>query len=172
MINMQPLLVAAAFGKEGRDMKIRIEVDEEREEEEVLIRCREINEEIIQLEKSLRRAEKEFQNILLYRDKTEYYYPVRRIYFFETEGDAVYAHTEKESFLTEMKLYELEEFLPESFVRISKSTIVNMRYIYSITRNVTASSEVKLMGTHKQVFVSRNYYKQLREKLVEMRMRR
>ena len=89
MISMQQLLLAAAFGKEGRDMKIRIEVDEEREEEEVLIRCREINEEIIQLEKNLRRAEKEFQNILLYREKTEYYYPVRQIYFFETEGDAV-----------------------------------------------------------------------------------
>ena len=44
MMSMQPLLLAAAFDKEGRDMKIRIEVDEEREEEEVLIRCREINE--------------------------------------------------------------------------------------------------------------------------------
>lgn len=153
-------------------MKIRIEVDEGWEEEEVLIRCRQVNEEVLQLERSLRQAEKEFQNILLYRNKTEYYYPVRQICFFETEGDAVYAHTGRESFLTEMKLYELEEFLPESFQRISKSTIVNVRYIYSITRNVTASSEVKLMDTHKQVYVSRNYYKQLREKLVEMRMRR
>lgn len=153
-------------------MKIRIEVDEDREEEEVLIRCRKVSEEVLQLEKSLRRAEKEFQNILLYRNKTEYYYPVRQIYFFETEGDAVYAHTQRESFLTEMKLYELEEFLPESFLRISKSTIVNVRYIYSITRNVAASSEVKLTDTHKQVFVSRNYYKRLREKLVEMRMKK
>ena len=153
-------------------MKIRIEVDEEREEEEVLIRCRQVSEEVLQLEKSLRRVEKEFQNILLYRNKTEYVVPVREIYFFETEGDAVYAHTKKESFLTEMKLYELENFLPESFLRISKSTIVNVRYIYSITRNVTASSEVRLMDTHKEVFVSRNYYKQLREKLVEMRMRK
>lgn len=153
-------------------MKIRIEVDEEREEEEVVIRCRQISEEALQLEKSLRRAEKEFQNILLYRNKTEYVVPVREIYFFETESDMVYAHTKKESFLTEMKLYELEDFLPESFLRISKSTIVNVRYIYSITRNVTASSEVKLMDTHKQVYVSRNYYKRLREKIVEMRMRR
>ena len=153
-------------------MKIRIEVDEEREEEEVLIRCRQVSEEVLQLEKSLRRVEKEFQNILLYRNKTVYVVPVREIYFFETEGDGVYAHTKKESLLTEMKLYELEDFLPESFLRISKSTIVNVRYIYSITRNVTASSEVRLMDTHKQVFVSRNYYKQLREKLVEMRMRK
>ncbi len=153
-------------------MRIRIEIDEECTEEEVLIRCQEVNEEVLLLEKSLRKAEKEFQSILLYRDKTEYYYPVRKICFFETEGDAVYAHTEKESFLTEMKLYELMDFLPDSFARISKSTIVNTRFIYSITRNVTASSEVKLINTHKQVFVSRKYYKQLREKLVEMRMRK
>ena len=153
-------------------MKIRIEIDEAQQEEEVIIRCREVNEEVFQLQNTLRKAEKEFGSILLYRDKTEYYYPVRQIYFFETEGDAVYAHTEKESFLTEMKLYELMDFLPDSFVRISKSTIVNARYIYSITRNVTASSEVKLMDTHKQVYVSRNYYKELREKLIEMRMRR
>lgn len=153
-------------------MKIRIEVDEEREEEEVIIRCRRVSEEVLQLEKSLRRAEKEFQSILLYRNKTEYVVPIREIYFFETEGDAVYAHTKRDSFLTAMKLYELEDFLPESFLRISKSTIVNVRYIYSITRNVTASSEVRLMDTHKEVFVSRNYYKLLREKLVEMRMRK
>lgn len=153
-------------------MKIRIEIDETISEDEVLIRCREVNEEILEIQKSIQKAGKEFQEILLYRDKTEYYYPVRDIYFFETREDAVYAHTATESFLTDKKLYELMDLLPDSFVRISKSTIVNARYIYSITRNVTASSEVKLLDTHKQVYVSRSFYKQLREKLLEMRMRR
>ena len=67
------------------------------------------------------------------------------------------------------RLYELEEFLPGHFLRISKSTILNTEKVYAIRRNLTASSEVEFQNTHKQVFVSRAYYKSLRHKLEEKR---
>lgn len=153
-------------------MKIRIELEENLQEEEIVIRCRELTEEVLQIQKAIVEKEKEFQDILLFKDKTEYYYPLKEILFFETQGDMVYAHTKTESFSTEFKLYALEDFLPDSFLRISKSTIVNLEQIYSITRNVTASSEIKFWDTHKQAYVSRNYYKQLRTKLEEKRMKR
>ena len=63
------------------------------------------------------------------------------------------------------KLYELEELLPGSFMRISKSTIANLDYIYSITRNLTASSVVEFVGSNKRAMVSRGYYKLLVERL-------
>lgn len=153
-------------------MKIRIELDKTAQEDEIIIRCRELSEEILQIQKVITEKEKEYQNILLYKDKTEYYYPLKEILFFETQGDCVYAHTKRESFSTDFKLYSLEAFLPDSFMRISKSTIVNLEPIYSITKNLTASSEIKFRDTHKQVFVSRNYYKQLKLKLEEKRLRK
>ena len=86
-----------------------------------------------------------------------------------TEGKLVQAHTADRLYLTDRKLYELEESLPGSFMRISKSTIVNLDHIYSITRNLTASSIVEFYGTAKKVYVSRNYYKALTERLGEKR---
>ena len=67
------------------------------------------------------------------------------------------------------KLYELEGILPNNFMRVSKSTILNVNYIYSITRNLTSSSLVEFKNTHKKVYVSRYYYKPLKIKLSEMR---
>lgn len=69
-----------------------------------------------------------------------------------------------------IQLYELEELLPGSFMRISKSAIVNTSHIYSISRNLTASSVVAFADTHKQVYVSRYYYKPLINKLEEKRL--
>ena len=92
-----------------------------------------------------------------------------QLLFFETEGKLVQAHTADRLYLTDRKLYELEESLPGSFMRISKSTIVNLDHIYSITRNLTASSIVEFYGTAKKVYVSRNYYKALTERLGEKR---
>ena len=63
------------------------------------------------------------------------------------------------------KLYELEELLPGSFMRVSKSTIVNLDFVYSITRNLTASSVMEFAGTKKKAMVSRAYFKAVTERL-------
>jgi len=66
-------------------------------------------------------------------------------------------------------LYELEEMLPNNFVRVSKSTILNVNQIYSINRNLTSSSLVQFYKSYKQVYVSRNYNKILKQRLEERR---
>lgn len=81
-------------------------------------------------------------------------------------------HTKKDVYQTKYRLYELEELLSGSFIRVSKSTILNVSHVLSIKKNLTASSEVWFEGTHKQVYVSRNYYKQLKQRLEEKRLKR
>ncbi len=93
-------------------MKIRIEIDPQLSEPEVVVRCSKLDENIVH-----------------------------------------------------HKLYELEELLPRAFIRISKSAILNSSKVYSIARNLTASSRVEFFGSHKAVFVSRNYYKLLKDKI-------
>ena len=149
-------------------LKIRIEMSED-VQEEVVIRCREITPEIIRLQQLLSGNSDRSNQFLVYKGDTEYYLNVNDIIFFETEGNAVMAHTKNDMYETRRKLYELEELLGGRFQRISKSAIVNVDKVYSIKRNVTSSSAIEFQGTHKQIYVSRAYYKVLREKLEEKR---
>ena len=149
-------------------LKIRIEMSED-VQEEVVIRCREITPEIIRLQQLLSGDSDRSNQFLLYKGDTEYYLNVNDIIFFETEGNAVMAHTKNDMYETRRKLYELEELSGGRFQRISKSAIVNVDKVYSIKRNVTSSSAIEFQGTHKQIYVSRAYYKVLREKLEEKR---
>ena len=150
-------------------MKIRIELDSEIKENEVVIRCNELKEEIIKIQKIISELIDEKKEMVFYKDNTEYYVSIDEILFFETEENSIYAHVLNNVYQVKYKLYELEEILPRNFVRISKSTIVNIDHIYSITRNITSSSLVEFKGTHKKVYASRFYYKVLKLKLAEKR---
>ena len=150
-------------------MKVTIEIDENLSEECVVIKCKELNENVIALQKSLMEQANSDMTILLHKNEKEYYMPLDKILFFETENKSIRAHTKDEIYETSYKLYELEELLPRYFMRISKSGIVNLKHIYSITKNITSASIVEFEGSHKSVYVSRNYYKALVEKLAEKR---
>lgn len=149
-------------------MKIRIEMDDGFEDE-VVIRCKSITPDIIRLQQMISDVGTQAAQLTLYKGNTEYYIDPKHIIFFETEGSIVSAHTVDDIFETKMKLYELEELLGKSFQRVSKSTIANVNEIYSISRNLYASSVVEFRNTHKQIYVSRNYYKALKERIEEKR---
>ncbi len=149
-------------------MKIRIEMVEPGEEE-IILRVSELNETVGRIQKSVSEITSGKSALTLYKNDTQYYIELNQILFFETTGNSICAHTAKDFFTSKNKLYELEEILPSSFMRVSKSTILNIRHVYSITRNITASSEVEFRNTHKKVYVSRNYYKELINKLEEKR---
>ena len=153
-------------------MKIRIEIDENLIEDEVVIHCAGINDEVTKVQKSISEVVNATQKLVFYKDATEYYLELDEILFFETDESGISAHTRKDVYQTKYKLYELEDLLPGFFMRVSKSTILNTRHIYSINRNLTASSVVAFAGTHKQVYVSRYYYKPLISKLEEKRLKR
>lgn len=152
-------------------MKVKIEIDPELQETEVLIRCSRLDESVINLQNSITEQGDGRQCISLSKGETSYYVPITDILFFETEGKDVRAHTADKIFEAAYKLYELEELLPAGFMRISKSTIVNLDHIYSIARNITASSVVEFAGSSKKALVSRGYYKALVERLRIRRLR-
>ena len=145
-------------------MKVKIEIDSALEETEIIIRCNRLDDSLINLQNSIM-EQGGIQCISLCKGETAYYVPIKEIYFFETEGREIRAHTAGKIFACSYKLYELEETLPGNFMRVSKSAIVNLDKIYSITRNLTASSIVEFAGSNKKAAVSRGYYKMLTERL-------
>lgn len=142
-------------------MKIRIDIDQNNVDE-IIIKCKKITNEITDIQNLLKNSNKK---IIFYRDNVEYYLELNNILFFETDGNLVNAHTIDNVFQTKYKLYELEKILPNNFMRVSKSTILNVEHIYSINHSITSSSVVEFANTYKKVYVSRLYYKILKEKL-------
>ncbi len=150
-------------------MKIRVELDNKIKENEVIIKCNELNEEVRNIQIVLGELLSQKKHITFYKGETEYYLSLEEILFFETEESGICAHTINNIYNVKYKLYELEELLPGYFMRVSKSTILNTNHIYSITKSISSSSRVEFQNTHKQVYVSRYYYKPLKIKLLEKR---
>lgn len=150
-------------------MKIKIEVDESTKEDEIILRCKNFDTRFIEIQKALEDILNKKSKIIFYKEEIEYYFSLDNILFFETEKNIINAHTKDDIYTVKYKLYELEEILPSQFVRISKSTILNINHIYSISRNITSASLVQFKNTYKQVYVSRHYYKLLKLKLSERR---
>ena len=148
-------------------MKVRIELDPQMDEPEMIIRAPRLTEEVTRLQQLI--LEQKMMPLTFYKDRSEYFVDVSEILFFETDGEKIYGHTREEAYEVRQKLYELEEILPISFCRISKSTIVNAKQIYSIEKSFSGTSTVNFYQTHKQVHVSRHYYQLLKERLKEMR---
>ncbi len=145
-------------------MKIRIETVDGLAEDEVIIRCGRVDERVRRIQQyALEQAGG--PQLTFYQGSEEYYFPLDEVLFFETESEAVYAHTAKEAYRIRHRLYELEELLPRQFLRVSKSTIVNLSRIYSIKRDLTSSSLIQFADSHKHVYVSRHYYRALRQRL-------
>ncbi len=105
--------------------------------------------------------------IRFYKGDTEYFFPAKEVLFFETSGENVFAHTGEDSFEVKLRLYELEKILPANFARISKSAILNLDKIFSISRNITSASKVSFLNSHKHVYISRHYYRLLKQRFEE-----
>jgi len=151
-------------------MKINIELNEKLIEDEIVIKCSKMNDTTQKIQRAISDIIRQNQNMVFYKDGKEYFLPLDTILFFETNNKDIDSHTENDVFKVKYKLYELEEMLPSNFVRISKSTILNINKIYSIDKNIISSSLVQFHKTHKQVYVSRYYYKELRERLERSRV--
>jgi len=148
-------------------VKLRIEVTDGSSEDEVIIRCARVDESVQKLQAYIQGMSA--PKMTFYKGTQEYYLPLEEVLFFETDSEQIYAHTANDAFRVKYRLYELEERLPHYFVRAAKGTIVNTIHIYSINRNLTASSQVKFTGTHKHIYASRHYYRSLKEKMNERR---
>jgi DNA-binding LytR/AlgR family response regulator len=149
-------------------LKLRIEVVEGLDEDEVTIRCSRVGDSVQKLEMYINSLSR--PKIIFYKGQQEFYMPIEEIFFFETDSELVYAHTANDAFKVKLRLYELETILPQSFTRAAKGTIVNTSHIYSISRNLASPSQIRFTGTHKHVYVSRHYYQALKVRMNERRV--
>jgi len=150
-------------------LRFKIEFIPPKEEEEIILRCHTMDENIRLKCSAIEAMLHNKPAIVYHKEDREFFLPSSDILFFETDGELVYAHSKNEMFSVNYRLYQLEEMLPHEFVRISKSTVANSSQIMSLTKTLPSSVSVQFFNTHKQVHVSRHYHKQLKQKLSQRR---
>ena len=88
----------------------------------------------------------------------------REIFCFTLEDKKLYAITKRGRYLLKMRLYEIEEHLPPSFIKINQSAIANLDLVDRFSAAIGAGLEIHFKNGHKD-YVSRRQIKLLKERL-------
>jgi DNA-binding LytR/AlgR family response regulator len=142
-------------------LKIIIEEPSDGEEEQVIFRCRQMTPEIIRIIAMLKA-----QDALIAYDENEIH-RIRpsAVYYIEVVDNKTFLYCKEKVFESKQKLYEIEEALANSdFLRISKSVIVNLSKIKSLSPALSGRFEAALDNGEK-VIISRQYVGDLKKRL-------
>ncbi len=92
--------------------------------------------------------------------------PVEEILHLEASGDYTIISTKSDQFVSSSGIGKLEEIMnPDKFIRVHRSTIVNINFLKEIERHFNGGMVVK-MQSGKSFPVSRTYAKQIRKRVV------
>lgn len=141
-------------------MKIDIDINESYKETRVIVRSREMNDEVTEILDKLKDRPK---TITGRRNQEIYIIGIEDILIIYAQNNKVYVSTLEGVFEIKHKLYEIEEQLTGStFVRISKSSIVNSKGIKNIEIEFNGSLVVRCLNDQTEI-ISRRYIKSVKE---------
>jgi two-component system, LytTR family, response regulator len=117
----------------------------------------------------LKSAEGQFKNRILIKEKKKYFLvDLEDVYLFEASGDYVAVHKQKSTHLINDSMNNLESKLdPGQFVRIHRSTIINLRYIDNLQPYFNGEFHITMKNGAK-VKLSRNYRDRIKVMLTDI----
>lgn len=143
-------------------MKITIQECAKDEEEEIIFRCKNVDEDILKLIYALRGKR---EKITVMKEEKMFRILPKDIYYFEAVDNHVFVYLEKEVYETKKKLYELEEYFSNTdFFRASKSTIINLAKVEHISPGFHGRFEAA-MKNGERLAISRQYAPELKRRL-------
>ena len=143
-------------------LKITIEPIAADREEEIVIRCHALSDEVTSIINKLKASE----SILLgMKDGETFRIGVRDIFYIESVDNKTFICCQQDVYESRQKLYELEELTAGTkLLRCSKSMILNLGKIRSVSASVNGRFEAKLTNGE-TVIISRQYVPALKAKL-------
>lgn len=143
-------------------MKITIVDRADNEEDEIIIRCRQVDEHILKLVYAMRAGQDKLTAV---KDGAIVQIPPKEVFYFEAVDNKVFVYLEKAVYETKFKLYELEErFQATDFLRVSKSAILNLSKVKCLNPVFNGRFEATMKNGEKLV-ISRQYVPALKERL-------
>ncbi|KGE16368.1 LytTR family DNA-binding domain-containing protein [Paenibacillus wynnii] len=143
-------------------MKITIENIPVGSEPEIIIRCNEPDDSLLQLIYSLTSTHRK---LIGFTDLQTHIINPKDVFYFESVDHKVFIYCQEKVYESRLKLYEIElDYENWDFFRASKSTVLNIGKIKSISPILYGRFEALLQNGEK-VFISRQYVPVLKKKL-------
>lgn len=131
-------------------------------ETEILVKCREVDAQIMKMAASLRSFDKKVTG---FREGQTFLLDAEEILYVDTADKRTFFYTAEGVYETPLRLYELEERLSGcGFFRASKSSIVNFDQIRSMRPDFGGRMRLT-MTNGEAVYVSRQYVQTIKQKL-------
>lgn len=144
------------------EIKITVENIPDGTEPEIIVRCNEVDESLLQLIHSIKSVPKKLVGII---DSKMHVINPQDVFYFEAVDNKVFIYCKEKVYESKLKLYELEKVYENwAFFRASKSTILNITQIDSV-RPVFYGRFEALLQNGEKVIISRQYVPVLRKKL-------
>lgn len=142
-------------------MRIRVEHGSF-EENEVLLRCREIDEEVLEVLSLLKERSSKLIGFL---DGEVHLLSPADLYYAESVDGRNFIYTADEVYETAQSLAALQGIYQDfGFLRIGKSQLVNLNHVAKLKSLTNSRIEITLNNTEKMI-VSRHYTQGLKERL-------
>lgn len=143
-------------------MDIRIVNIGENKQEYIEIGCRKRDENINEIVAFLKSRQGAVEGT---KNDRQYQLPVVDIFYIESVDDRTFIYLEKDCYESRKKLYEFEAVLASRrFARISKSVVINLMKIVSISPALNGRFLCRLTNGE-EVIISRKYVPDIKERL-------
>ncbi len=143
-------------------MKVEIQRINREKEEQVLIRCYEINQEVSEIARFVKSRQ---EGIEVYNEESVRIVPLFDIYYVEAVDNHVFAYLKNQVYEVKLRLYEIEQLYGEKqFFRCSKTTIVNLMKIQALKPALNGRFTAMLTNGE-SVIISRKFVPDLKVKL-------
>jgi len=141
-------------------MKFSLFIDENHDEE-VIVYVHSINKTVEQIKAVLEESSAE---LIGYKDKLSVIVDLDTIVCFSVENNRVYAITTSDKLYLKNRLYQLEQKLPNNFIKINQSCIANIKQIKCFDSSISGTLLVKFKNGFED-YVSRRQIKFVKERL-------
>lgn len=143
-------------------MKITIQVNENIQDTEIAVTCNKLTPEIEKMLATLRMLD---QQMMVTKEDENYLLDVAKIAYIEAVDRKTFVYTAEDVYESKLKLYEMEERLCQSgFFRVSKNTLVHLRFIKSLKNDIARKLRLTLTSGE-QIMVSRQYADEIKKRL-------
>ena len=143
-------------------MLTKITKTDKTQPEIVEIHCYKISEEVKEIVAFVKSRQGQLTGLI---DNKQFEIPVGDIFYIEAVDNKTFIYTQSKVFETRQKLYELEAVLREKrFLRISKSTLVNLMKIKAIKPALNGRFTA-LLYSGEETVISRKYVPELKKVL-------
>lgn len=144
-------------------MKLHIEVDEDIEETSITIQTGKIDRKLSELIDYIEQM-KQPRQVQGRRGKEVYLIDVEDVFRFYIVDKTLMMETKNGEYTNQKRLYQIEEIVTKSFIKISKSEIVNFDYVDHLS--FTHKGLVQIYMKNGEItYSSRRYLNDIKERL-------